>query len=118
MTRVNNVDQILILIQAHLDRLEKTKKHARTDPARRSASTTRAPLERVRELAAADSASQAELARALIAALLAQEFGADLSNDIRFQDLVDRVNEALAADERAAVLLTSAIQELAAQSPR
>ncbi|MBY0563052.1 MAG: hypothetical protein K2P58_02600 [Hyphomonadaceae bacterium] len=118
MTRISNVDQILLLIQAHLDRLEKSKKSSRTDRSRRAAFAARPPLERVRELAAADSASQSELARALIAALLAQEFGNELANDIRFQDLIDRVNDALTADEHASALLASAIGQLAEPAER
>lgn len=114
MTRISNVDQILVLIQAHLERLEKSKKSARSGKTRRPATTARAPLERVRELAAADSASQAELGRALLAALLSQEFGDELAADVRFQDLVDRVNDTIAADQNASALLQRAVTQLTA----
>ncbi len=118
MTRVSNVDQILVLIQAHLDRLEKTKKRPNADKARRAPHSSRPPLERVRALAAADGASQKELTRALVAALLSQEFGDERANDLQFQNLVDRVNDALLADEHAASLVANAIGQLTRPTDR
>lgn len=111
MTRINNVEQILVLIQAHLERLDKRKvgKEVKSRDAE-----TRAPFDRVRALAATAGTSDADLSRALLAALLIQELGPALAGDVSFQNLVDRIDQTMRADEQSAALLAQSIKQLSA----
>lgn len=114
MARINNVDQILVLLQAHLERLEQRKKSGAAAPARspKATSNTRTPLDRVQALAATEALSEDELGRALVGALLSQEFGTELASDITFQQVVDEVAKAVAADPDASALMRRAITQL------
>lgn len=116
MARINNVDQILILLQAHLERLEQRKKSGAATPARaaKTTSNARSPLERVQALATTEALSEDDLGRALIGALLSQEFGPELVSDIAFQHVVDEVSKAIAADADASALMRRAIAQLVA----
>jgi len=116
MARINNVDQILVLLQAHLERLEQRKKPGAGAPARtaRATGSASAPLERLQALAATDALAEEDLARALVGALLSQEFGAELTLDITFQRVVDEVSKAIAADADASALMRRAIAQLVA----
>lgn len=114
MTRITNVDQILVLLQAQLERLERKKKPA-PQTIRQASERTQQPLDRVRDLAAAGAITQSELGRALIAALLTEEFGSELAGDIAFQSLVERVSRALATDEHSSALMRSAIARIVSE---
>jgi hypothetical protein len=50
--------------------------------------------------------------RALISGLLTEEFGPELANETRFQQVIDEVTEALRRDERGRELLTEAMAQL------
>lgn len=114
MARINNVDQILVLLQAHLERLEHQKKTGATPRTRaaRNLRTAQTPLERVQALAATEAMSEDDLSRALIGALLAQEFGTELAADLAFQQMVEQVARTVAADPEAAALTRRAIAQL------
>lgn len=116
MARINNVDQVLILLQAHLERLEKKKKSSAPTAARpaKTANSARTSLDRLQALAATEAMSEDDLGRALISALLSQEFGPDVGGDLAFQQIVDQVAKAVAADPNASALMRRAILQLVA----
>lgn len=110
MTRITSSDQVLRLLRSHLDR------RARADAAKgvRASGAHRKPLERIPGLAASDGLNEADVARAFIAGLLAEEFGPEAANDPRFQEIVDDVRNLICADAATEALLKAALQQLTA----
>lgn len=109
MTRITNVDQVLVLLRSHLDRTERSKRARKTGPVRK---VRRSPIQRVSELAASDHASEEDIHRALISGILTEELGAGFANDARFQDLVSDIMRTLTADEKSRALLRTAVSKL------
>jgi hypothetical protein len=109
MTRITNADQVLVLLRSHLERAQRGSRK-RTE-ARKAKS---GPLQRVQQMAQTESLSQADIARALIAGLLSEEFGPSFAVEPRFQDMVEDVRRVIEADENARALLRRAIAQLAA----
>lgn len=110
MTRITNSDQVLILLRAHMQRSERAAKKPAAAAAERAAPR---PLSRVQEMAADQGLSQGEIERALIAGLLAEEFGEGLANEARFQTMVSDVLRTIHSDESARALLEAAVAQLA-----
>ncbi len=111
MTRITNADQVLMLLRAHLERSAKTRgKGAATDAGRIEA--RKGPLDRVQDIAGAQNLSEHDVSRALIAGLLAQEFGEAVASEPRFQELVDNVLKLVAADEEGRALVRDAVAQL------
>jgi hypothetical protein len=110
MTKITNAEQVLTLLRAHLERARRAERK-RTAPRRANP----APLERVQQLASTEGLSEADLARALIAGLLTEEFGPDLAAEPRFQSVVEDVRQVIDRDEAARGLLRKALAELAAE---
>jgi len=110
MTRITNAEQVLTLLRAHLERARRAeRKHTAPRRARPG------PLERVQQLASAEGLSETELARALIAGLLTEEFGSDLAAEPRFQSVVEDVRQVIDRDNAARTLMRRALAQLAAE---
>lgn len=107
MTRITNAEHVLMLLRAQLERAQR--------PARKRAEGRGGkpgPLERVQQLASAEGLSEADVARALIAGLLTEEFGPELAVEPRFQSMVDEVRGLIERDEAGRALLRRAIAQL------
>lgn len=111
MTRITNTEQVLILLRAQLERAQRSGRKRFAPVKGRNG-----PMERVRELAAADSLSESEIARVLISGLLAEDFGPEFAVDPRFASLVDDVQRLLESDEAGRTLLKRAIATLGAET--
>jgi len=109
MTRITNADQVLLLLRAHLERAQKSGRRKSERRAPRAG-----PMSRVRELANTEGLSEAEVARALIAGLLSEEFGAELAAEPKFQLMVDEVRAIIERDEGGKALLKRAIVQIGA----
>jgi hypothetical protein len=110
LTRITNADQVLLLLRAHLER---TARQRRKDaPAAAKVEARQGPLERVHGMAGADNLSERALSRALVSGLLTEEFGVDVANEPRFQEIVDGVLRIIDADEASRALLQKALTEL------
>lgn len=106
MTRITNAEQVLVLLRAHLERAQRsTRKRTQTRDTKPGA------MERVQRLANAGM-PEADLARALIAGLLTEEFGAGFAAEPRFQAMVEDVRAMIARDEGAQKLLRRAMAQL------
>jgi hypothetical protein len=110
MTRITNAEQVLILLRAHLERAQRSSR-GRTQ----ARSAKPGPMERVQRLANAEGLSEADVARALIAGLLTEEFGAGFAAEPRFQAMVEDVRAMIERDEKARVVLRKALAELVTQ---
>lgn len=113
MTRITNVDQVLLLIRQQLQRLSgngaaarKTRATAARGSQRQSALGRLAALSRLEDL------PEGELEHSLVRALLADEFGEGLANDPRFLRVAGEVSRIIAADEEASSLLKQAVRHV------
>ena len=109
MTRITNTEQVLLLLRSHLQRSERNR--------RRGASAAKGggkqgPLQRVQELANAPGLSETAIARAMVAGLLTEQFGAAVANDPRFQQMVEEVHGVIERDEAGRDLLRKAVTAL------
>ncbi len=75
MTRIGNVDQVLLLLQEQLQRTSRNRGTARQGRTARAEVSSARPLDRVRALAALDTLDEEELRRAMVRGLLAEQFG-------------------------------------------
>jgi len=110
MTRINNVDHVLLLLRERLQRLDgkgKTKAEGTASTGRADANTRRSlsdALDRIRAL------DPDEAGRALVMAVLTERFGEEVVNDASFQIVVAKVNDILAADPQLSDLLRSSVE--------
>jgi hypothetical protein len=111
MDPVSNVDRLVLLLRQRL--MERSK----SEPVRKTGrAAERRGLDNVQALAAVESVDDRQLKRALIQNLLAEQFGAGLINEAKFQQVVDRVTETLESDTAAAGLLSRVVTELRASA--
>ena len=114
MTQITNAEQVLLLLRSHLQRTQRArKKDMKARPAA-TGEVREGALERVHHIAVADGFSEADVSRALISGLLAEEFGSAVANDQKFQVIVDDVLQVIGRDEDARQLLKRAVDQLAA----
>ena len=111
MTRISNADHVLLLLRNHLERMQKAR-GKRASVKRGDAGRQTTPLQRLERLASVSDLSESDLQRGLIEAVLADEFGADVSNDARFHGVVSEVLSAISKDERASAMLRDACRTL------
>ncbi len=111
MTRISNVDQALMLLRQQLQQMAKTDRSSRgARTSRSSVQQRKSAAERIEALTRSGDLSEDDLARALIGALLADEFGDDAANDHRFRKLADEVHRIIASDAKAKTLLSAALR--------
>lgn len=114
MDPISNVDRITLLLrQRLLDRAKagSASKAGGASGAARSAEA-QTGVSALTAAAALGALDDRQLGRSLIQSVLCTEFGDDLINDARFQQVVDRVTEALQADEGTSALLARAVADL------
>jgi hypothetical protein len=113
MTRISNVDQVMLLLRQQLQRMSKSDRQQKTGnvsaatPQRREAA-----VGRIEEITRADELSEDDLARTLVSALLVDEFGEAVANDPKFQSLVGEVHRIIAADADGKALLQDALKDV------
>lgn len=108
MTRITTSDQVLALLRSHLERARRT---GGKTASRRGAQP--GPIERVQQLAATEGLSESEIAQALIAGLLSEEFGPEVAVEPKFQAMVAEIRQMLERDPAGKALLQRAIGALA-----
>ncbi len=112
MDPISNVDQIVLLLRQRLTERERAagvrgERKAGVEPAAQS-------VDALRALAAVENVDERQLRRALIQNILSEQFGAEMINDARFQQVVDRVTETIEGEADAARLLGRVTRELRA----
>ncbi|MDO8380135.1 hypothetical protein [Phenylobacterium sp.] len=114
MDPISNVDQLVLLLRQRL--LERSKSHGVTARRRSSSEQPASPLENVQALAGVDGVEERQLRRAFIQSILVDQLDARLINDAKFQQVVDRVTDALDDDAGSSRLLTRLVGELRASA--
>jgi len=116
MTRISNVDQVMLLLRQQLQRMAKSarqQKGAKVSPT--TAQRREQALERIEEISRVDALSDDDLAKTLVGALLVDEFGEAIANDAKFQSLVGEVHRIIASDAETKALLGNALKEMRKQ---
>jgi hypothetical protein len=111
MDPISNVDRLAKLLRQRLAERAKAdaKRAERRGPSDAAASR---PGGAVQALAAAEGVDDRQLRRALIENILADQLGQELINEAKFQQVVERVTEALADDSGTARLLDRIVREM------
>ncbi len=112
MTRISNVDQVLLLLREQLQRTTKNRETARKSRAGRAEATAARPLDRVPALAALDTLNEEEVHRAVVRGILTEEFGEGVGNDAALQMIIDDVVRIIGDTPGGGDLLDRAVAQL------
>ena len=112
MPRITNSDQVILLLQNQLQRLNRgnSKKVRRTNSDKQKVEKT--PLNRVQSIAQREELEDDVIKRTLIGGILTEEFGAKVANDPSFQKMIDSVYAAIENDEQARTLLNGSVSQI------
>ena len=113
MTRIGQVDQILLMLRERLQRLERSRGE-RAGGAGTSERATPGPMARLKGLAALDQLADEEFKRTMVRALLTEELGDSIAGDPAFQGVVDDVFRIIADSEDGRALIDRAAAQLRA----
>jgi hypothetical protein len=115
MDPVSNGDRLVVLLRQRLLERSKLASAGRKGSGRAGGEPPRTGIDNVQALAVA-GVDDRQLRRALIQNILAEQFGDDLINEAKFQQIVDRVTEGVATDTGSARLLDRIVHELKASA--
>jgi len=87
-------------------RPQRLLERARGRPAAGGSGASAGRADPLRELAQSEGLPERQLKRALVQSILDDQFGSDVTGEARFQQVIDRVTDALEADPQAGRLLT------------
>lgn len=111
MDPISQVDQLAMILRQRILEQGKTRSAKRKPSGAQPRSSWVANL---KALAAAESVDDHQLRRALIQNILAEQFGRDLVNETKFQQVVERVVETLEGDASGSILMERCVAELRA----
>jgi hypothetical protein len=111
MDPISNVDRLVLLLRQRLTERAKAAS-ARPEAVRSAPGET--GLAAVQALAGIEDIDQRQLKRALIQNLLSDNFGGELINDAKFQQIVERVTDTIDGEPETAKLLNRVIGDLKA----
>lgn len=114
MQPISNVDRVVQILRQRLEERERARRKMR--PARREDGDAVGPADSIDALAALSGVDERALRRAFIQTLLADQFGKRLINEAPFQQIVDRVTEAIDSDQTTQHLLSRLLTEVRARS--
>lgn len=114
MDPVSNANRIAMLLRQRLQERSKSAPGERSGRRDLPGAADAARKSGVRGASAIGALDDRKLKRALIENILADQLGAGLINDAKFQQVVDQVTEAIEADGEGALLLAKATAELRA----
>jgi len=113
MTRISQVDQILMLLRQQLQGKAKAERSGRgTRTAQTAPQQRKSAAKRIEALARTGGMDEDDLARSLIGALLVDEFGEDVANDHKFRKLVDEVHRIVSSDPQARAIMADALRKV------
>ena len=112
MTRINSSEQVLQLLRAQLQRIEREKrlhKSAGPSKAKKERSSTAGRMQLLTRL---DALSDEEKGRLFVTTILTREFGESVHNDPKFLSISAQVYDALSRDEAGRTLIRDALIEM------
>lgn len=111
MTRINNSDQVLLLLHEQIERLAGKRGEPRAAPRPLSPATPE-PMARLRARAARDGLADDDLKQALVRSLLTQQLGDGIANDPAFEAIASDVARVIERSEEGRALLERALAQL------
>jgi hypothetical protein len=112
MEALSTADLFVVLLRQKLAE----RAQAKAAPAKRSGRADRAapaaPHRPIAALTAQAGADDRALRRTIVEQLLTDHLGAELANEPRFQQVVERVTELIAADDQLGAMLTDVMAEV------
>lgn len=112
MTKVGNVDQVLLLLREQLQRSGRGRGTTAKARATQAEASSASPLDRVRALAVLDTLDEEELRRAVVRGLLAEQFGEAVGNDPALIAIVDQVSRIIDETPEGRALMDRALAQL------
>jgi hypothetical protein len=112
MDPISNVDQVVLLLRQRLAERARGASPSAGAPAQRPVQPAAPDVGGLRALVGVEGVGDRQLKRALVQNLLAEQFGPDLINDARFQQVVDRVTETIEDEGDSASLLARVVRDL------
>lgn len=112
MVPVSNVDRAVLLLRQRLERARSSR--AASGSAAAASRRPAAQAGSVQALAALGELDRKQLRRALVQAVLAEQFGERVLNEPEFQQIVERVASAIGEDEGALGVIDGALRQLRA----
>ena len=112
MVRITNSEQISLALKARLQSLKSKKKAEHSTDIDKTKSVDRPRSDPLHKLALDEGLAEKEIGRALVRALLNQEFGDEIAADPRFEQVIQRVSQILEHGEEGQILLEKALIEL------
>jgi len=116
MDPISNVDRLVLLLRQRLLERSRSAPSSRKDASRSAGERAATGPEHLHALAAVEGVDDRQLKRALIQNVLAEQLGARLVNEAKFQQVVDRVTDAIDADGASSGLLSRLVSELRASA--
>ena len=110
MDPINNIDRLVFVLRQRLQ--ERTRLAAKPNASDNRARPSTVAPGGIGALAAIDGLDDRQLRRALIQNILAEQFGSEMLNDAKFQQVVDKVSDTISGDPEGAALMVRAIKEL------
>lgn len=117
MTRIGNVDQVLLLLREQLQRAGKNRETARKQGVARGAPGAPRPLDRARALAALETLGEDDVRKAVVRGILTEEFGEGIGNDAALQTMVEDVVRIIGDTPGGNALLDQAVAQLRESHP-
>ena len=118
MEPISSTDRLVLILREKLAERARLAgaPASRASQAVRPAGEAATGINSVHALAAVEGIDDHQLGRALIQSILSEELGPDLINEAKFQQVVDRVTDALEAEPSSSRLLTRMLAELRASA--
>ena len=107
MTNITRVDQAVLQLRAQLQRLARERTGGSSAPG----SVTASPLQRLRETKEA-TPDEEKFRRCFVRALLTEELGEGLANQVEFEQISSQVWQLIDEDEETRALMDEAIRQL------
>ena len=114
MDPISSVDTLVLLLRQRL--AERSKAAAGRGSQAARGERPALGMDVVHALAGVDGVDDRQLRRALIQNLLAERFGKQMINDANFQQVVERVTEAIESEADSSRLLTRVVSDLRASA--
>ena len=112
MTRINSSEQVLLLLRAQLQRMEREKKLHKSARPSKAPEGRSAPADRMQLIARLDALSDEERGRLFVTTVLTREFGDGFANDPKFLSISSQVYDALSRDETGRALIREALLQM------
>lgn len=112
MEALSTADRFVVLLRQKLAERAQAKAASNKRAGAADRAATAGPQRPIAELAAQAGADDRTLRRTIVEQLLTNHLGAELANEPRFQQVVERVTELVAADDQLGTMLAEVMFEV------